>query len=61
MFRSLDDLILHLDHLFGVIGCGAEVTQLGARAYDADLRDMMAYVYGRDVSHLGAIDLGAEV
>jgi hypothetical protein len=36
-FRPLEDLISDLDPMLGVVGHGAEVTQLGAIGYGAEL------------------------
>jgi hypothetical protein len=37
MFRPPEILYATLDPILGAIGCGAEVTQLGATAYGAEL------------------------
>jgi hypothetical protein len=37
MFRPMNNLFSILDPLLGVIGCGAEATQLSAIAYGAKL------------------------
>jgi hypothetical protein len=37
MFGPLEILFASLDPMLGAIGCGAEVTQLGATAYGAEV------------------------
>jgi hypothetical protein len=56
-----------LDLLLGAIANGAEVTQLGAIGYGAEVRvtlaqtDIVAPTWHRHGTELGAIDLGAEL
>jgi hypothetical protein len=52
-----------LDPLLGAIACGAEVTQLGARGYGAEvvLRWHNPDAWRRRGTELGATDLGAEL
>jgi hypothetical protein len=40
-FRPLDDLILFLDYLLGVIAYSAEVTRLGVIDLDAEVRALL--------------------
>ena len=46
-----------LDPLLGAVACGAEVTQLGAIGYGAEVRA----AWCRRGTKLGAIDHGAEL
>jgi hypothetical protein len=56
-----------LDPLIGAIANGAEVTQLGAIGYGAEVcvtlaqTDVVAPTWHRHGTELGAIDLGAEL
>jgi hypothetical protein len=44
MFGPPEILFARLNPMLGAIGCGAEVTQLGATAYGAELRDVAVHV-----------------
>jgi hypothetical protein len=46
MFRTPEILFVRLDPMLGVIGCGAEVTQLGTTAYGAEVTQLGATAYG---------------
>jgi hypothetical protein len=52
-----------LDPLLGAVACGAEVIQLGATGYGAEVRAALAQQtsWRRRGTELGAIDLGAEL
>ena len=41
-FRPLDDLILFLDYLLGVIAYSAEITQFRAIGYSDEVRKVLA-------------------